>query len=112
MSENERTIFRRKYIGFIFQNYQLLPTLTVEENIAFPIHADGSLTREKNKEVYELMNYVGLKELGRKRACLLSGGKQQRVAMDRDMVKYPIVFITVLTNGHEDINKLSVIHRI
>ena len=41
MMEKERTIFRRKYIGFIFQNYQLLPTLSVEENIAFPLHADG-----------------------------------------------------------------------
>lgn len=47
MTEKERTLFRRKYMGFIFQNYQLLPTLTVEENIAFPLHADGSLTKEK-----------------------------------------------------------------
>src|SRR5699024_8657312 len=86
MKEKERTIFRRKYIGFVFQNYQLLPTLTVEENIAFPLHADGSLTKEKNKEIYELMNSVGLKELGRKRASLLSGGQQQRVAIARALV--------------------------
>src|SRR5690625_2041520 len=46
MSEKERTIFRRKYIGFIFQNYQLLTTLTVEENIAFPIHARSEERRE------------------------------------------------------------------
>src|SRR5690625_1170629 len=105
MSEKERTIFRRKYIGFIFQNYQLLPTLTVEENIAFPIHADGSLTREKNKEIYELMNSVGLKELGRKRASLLSGGKQQRVAIARALVNHPTVLLADEPTGNLDRNK-------
>lgn len=49
MTEKERTIFRRKNIGFIFQNYQLLPNLSVEENIAFPLHADGNLTKEKSR---------------------------------------------------------------
>lgn len=47
MSENQRTIFRRKNIGIIFQNYQLLNNLTVEENIAFPLYADGTLDKEK-----------------------------------------------------------------
>ena len=51
MKEKERTIFRRKKLGFIFQNYQLLSTLTVEENIAFPLHADGKLTTEKSKVI-------------------------------------------------------------
>src|SRR5690625_4563791 len=72
MKEKERTIFRRKYIGFVFQNYQLLPTLTVEENIAFPLHADGSLTKDKKQLIVELQDAVGLKGLGRKRTNLLS----------------------------------------
>src|SRR5690606_25645688 len=55
LTEKERTIFRRRYMGFIFQNYQLLPTLTVEENIAFPLHADGSLTKGKNQIILDLL---------------------------------------------------------
>src|SRR5699024_5947576 len=58
MKEKERTIFRRKNIGFVFQNYQLLANLTVEENVVFPLHADGKLTKEKRKMVNELINII------------------------------------------------------
>ena len=102
MTEKERTIFRRKYIGFIFQNYQLLPTLSVEENIAFPLHADGSLTKKKNKIIIELLDAVGLKGLGRKRANLLSGGQQQRVAIARALVNNPSVLLADEPTGNLD----------
>ncbi|MBR3118126.1 ABC transporter ATP-binding protein [Oceanobacillus profundus] len=105
MTEKERTIFRRKYIGFIFQNYQLLPTLNVEENIAFPLHADGSLTKEKYQFILELLDSVGLKELGRKRANLLSGGQQQRVAIARALVNNPSVLLADEPTGNLDRNK-------
>lgn len=105
MTEKERTIFRRKYIGFIFQNYQLLPTLTVEENIAFPLHADGSLTKEKNQIIYELLDSVGLKGLRQKRANLLSGGQQQRVAIARALVNRPSVLLADEPTGNLDRNK-------
>lgn len=105
MTEKERTIFRRKYIGFIFQNYQLLPTLNVEENIAFPLHADGSLTKEKHQFILELLDSVGLKELGRKRANLLSGGQQQRVAIARALVNTPSVLLADEPTGNLDRNK-------
>ncbi|GAA0381605.1 ABC transporter ATP-binding protein [Bacillus horti] len=105
MKEKERTIFRRKYIGFIFQNYQLLPTLTVEENVAFPLHADGSLTKEKNQMILELLDSVGLKGLGRKRANLLSGGQQQRVAIARALVNNPAVLLADEPTGNLDRNK-------
>ncbi|MGG4341054.1 ABC transporter ATP-binding protein [Paenibacillus lautus] len=102
MKEKERTIFRRKYIGFIFQNYQLLPTLTVEENVAFPLHADGSLTKEKNQMILELLDSVGLIGLGRKRANLLSGGQQQRVAIARALVNNPAVLLADEPTGNLD----------
>lgn len=105
MSEKERTIFRRKHIGFVFQNYQLLPTLTVEENVSFPIHADGSLTKEKNQVILELLNSVGLRGLGRKRANLLSGGQQQRVAIARALVTNPAVLLADEPTGNLDRNK-------
>ena len=102
MTEKERTIFRRKYMGFIFQNYQLLPTLSVEENIAFPLHADGSLTKKKNQIIIELLDSVGLKGLGRKRANLLSGGQQQRVAIARALVNNPAVLLADELTGNLD----------
>ncbi|MFS0646552.1 ABC transporter ATP-binding protein [Siminovitchia sp. 179-K 8D1 HS] len=105
MTEKERTIFRRKHIGFIFQNYQLLPTLTVEENIAFPLHADGSLTKEKNQFISELLDSVGLNGLGRKRVNLLSGGQQQRVAIARALVNNPSVLLADEPTGNLDRNK-------
>ncbi|MGC8230845.1 ABC transporter ATP-binding protein [Pseudobacillus badius] len=118
MKERERTIFRRQKLGFIFQNYQLLPTLTVEENIAFPLHADGKLTNEKNKWIRELIASVGLEGLNRKRANLLSGGQQQRVAIARALVNHPAVLLADEPTGNLDRAKaeeilvlLSTFHR-
>jgi len=102
MKEKERTIFRRKNIGFVFQNYQLLANLTVEENVVFPLHADGKLTKEKRKMVNELINLVGLKGLDRKRANLLSGGQQQRVAIARALVNNPTVLLADEPTGNLD----------
>lgn len=104
MKEKDRTIFRRKYIGFVFQNYQLLPTLTVEENIAFPLHADGSLTKDKKQLIIDLLNSVGLEGLGRKRTNLLSGGQQQRVAIARALVSNPAVLLADEPTGNLDRN--------
>ncbi|WP_448011224.1 ABC transporter ATP-binding protein [Bacillus altitudinis] len=102
MNEKERTIFRRKQIGFVFQNYQLLPTLTVEENVAFPLHADGRLTKGNQRTVVELLEAVGLNGLGRKRASLLSGGQQQRVAIARALVNQPSVLLADEPTGNLD----------
>lgn len=104
MKEKERTIFRRKYIGFVFQNYQLLPTLTVEENIAFPLHADGKLTKDKKQLIVDLLNAVGLEGIGRKRTNLLSGGQQQRVAIARGLVSNPAVLLADEPTGNLDRN--------
>lgn len=102
MKEKERTIFRRKNLGFVFQNYQLLPTLTVEENIAFPLHADGKITNQTSKMIDNLIHSVGLKGLNRKRANLLSGGQQQRVAIARALVNNPTVLLADEPTGNLD----------
>jgi len=104
MTEKKRTIFRRQNIGFVFQNYQLLSNLNVEENIAFPLHADGNLTKEKKQVVLELLDSVGLKGLGKKKVNLLSGGQQQRVAIARALVSNPAVLLADEPTGNLDRN--------
>jgi len=104
MTEKERTIFRRKRLGFIFQNYQLLSTLTVKENIAFPLHADGKLTKDNIERIDELTRSVGLQEMERKRVNLLSGGQQQRVAIARALVNEPSVLLADEPTGNLDRN--------
>lgn len=118
MKEKERTIFRRQKVGFVFQNYQLLPTLTVEENVAFPLHADGKWTSEHSQAVNNLIDSVGLKGLNRKRVNLLSGGQQQRVAIARALVHNPTVLLADEPTGNLDRAKaeeilalLSTFHR-
>ncbi|WP_060204158.1 ABC transporter ATP-binding protein [Sporosarcina koreensis] len=102
MKEKERTVFRRKNMGFVFQNYQLLPNLTVEENIAFPLHADGKLTKENIEWIHELTRSVGLEGLNDKRVNLLSGGQQQRVAIARALANHPTVLLADEPTGNLD----------
>ncbi|GAE29329.1 ABC transporter ATP-binding protein [Halalkalibacter hemicellulosilyticus] len=102
MKEKERTIFRRRNVGFVFQNYQLLQNLNVEENIAFPIHADGTLKPSDQKRINGLIKAVGLSGLEKKRVNLLSGGQQQRVAMARALVNNPGVLLADEPTGNLD----------
>lgn len=102
MNEKKRTIFRRRHLGFVFQNYQLLSTLTVEENIAFPIHADGKMRKEHQQLITNLISEVGLKGFEKKRANLLSGGQQQRVAIARALVNRPSVLLADEPTGNLD----------
>ena len=81
MDKDELTIFRRRKIGFVFQNYNLLPLMNVYENIVLPIKLDG--IRPQKRHVNEIIEMLGL---GDKRSAMpsqLSGGQQQRVALAR-----------------------------
>lgn len=102
MNEKKRTMFRRRHLGFVFQNYQLLPTLTVEENIAFPLYADGKINKEHEKTITNLITAVGLKGIEKKSANLLSGGQQQRVAIARALVNHPSVLLADEPTGNLD----------
>lgn len=93
MGLSQQSRFRREHIGFIFQAYNLLPVLSVAENVTFPLTLLKLSASEVEERVYESLNAVGLYELAHRKPNELSGGQQQRVAIARALAKRPkIVF--------------------
>ena len=96
----QATIFRRKQIGFIFQNYNLIPVLTVWENIVFPISLDG---RQTDREfIMHVVNLLGLKSKLDSLPGNLSGGQQQRVAIARALASKPSIILADEPTGNLD----------
>jgi putative ABC transport system ATP-binding protein len=89
LSERRLTILRRKRIGFVFQAFNLMPSLTVAQNIGLPMRLDGH--RPKRNAIREVAERVGLQNRLRHRPSQLSGGQQQRVAIARALVSRPEV---------------------
>lgn len=104
-TEKQRTILRRKKIGFVFQSYQLLPTLSVYENIAFPLHADGK--KVDPEDVHELLESVDLKGYDKRFPHELSGGQQQRVAIARALIHKPAILLADEPTGNLDRERSS-----
>jgi putative ABC transport system ATP-binding protein len=89
MSGTELSDFRRDHIGFIFQAYNLIPVLTVEENVEYIMLLQGVEKKERHRRVLEILNDVGLKGMEKRLPPRLSGGQQQRVAIARAMISWP-----------------------
>lgn len=100
MPEQERTIFRRRNIGFIFQSFQLIPELTVEQNIIFPLLLDYQ--KPDPEKVNELLEVLGLTERRSHLPSQLSGGQQQRTAIGRALIHSPMLILADEPTGNLD----------
>ena len=100
MSQNEQTIFRRRNIGFIFQDFKLLPVLNVYDNMVLPLKLDG---RKIDREFAEmLLKSLGLQSKREQTPYTLSGGEQQRVAIARALITRPAVVLADEPTGNLD----------
>jgi putative ABC transport system ATP-binding protein len=103
MSDNQKTEYRAKRIGFIFQAYNLLPVLTAVENVELPLLLSGVRLKDARKKAIEALSWVGLDKWESHRPSELSGGEQQRVAIARSLVNHPaIVFGDELTGNLDE----------
>lgn len=104
MDENALAQYRRNTIGFIFQSFNLIPSLTAIENVAFPLRFSGIPRRERLVKAYDLLNRVGLGDRIYHRPTELSGGQQQRVAVARSLVNDPPLILADEPTGNLDSN--------
>lgn len=99
-NDEELTIFRRRNIGFIFQNYNLVPVLNVYENIVLPVELDGN--KVDKKFMKEVVQMLGLEDKLNNMPNNLSGGQQQRVAIARALVSKPAIVLADEPTGNLD----------
>lgn len=100
MSEGARIRFRRQYIGFVFQSYNLMPQYTAVENVELPLMLRGIGKRERRKQALAVMEQVGIVSHAEHKPSELSGGQQQRVGIARALItKPPIIFADELTGN-------------
>ena len=93
MSRNQLALLRRHSIGFIFQAYNLIPVLSVEENVSFPLTLMGVGKKEIKERTNKVLKDVGLDDMAKRRPKEMSGGQQQRVAIARALVKKPALIL-------------------
>ena len=102
MDEDQLADFRRQYVGFVFQSYNLLPTLTALENVTLPLIFKGMPKKEREEKAMEMLKAVGLEERAKHKPFEMSGGQQQRVSIARAFVNQPPVVFADEPTGNLD----------
>ena len=102
LSEQDRTLFRRRHIGLVFQSFNLIPTLTVIENLLLPLELTGRTGRSAREAAMELLGRVGLTDRSKAYPDRLSGGEQQRVSVARSVIHDPVLLLADEPTGSLD----------
>ena len=102
LTEAQPTKFRQRYTGFIFQAYNLLPTLTALENVAFPLCFRGVDKQTREKKAFEMLKLVGIEKRYKHKPAEMSGGQQQRVGIARALVTDPSIIFADEPTGNLD----------
>jgi putative ABC transport system ATP-binding protein len=102
MTDDERTLIRRRRIGFVFQSFNLLPILTAEENVALPLELDGMSSTVAHEKAGKMLELVGLEKRRHHFPGKMSGGEQQRVAIARALAIEPAIVLADEPTGNLD----------
>ncbi|MEN8174333.1 MAG: ABC transporter ATP-binding protein [Pseudomonadota bacterium] len=103
LDESQRTLFRRRQVGFVFQAYNLVPTLSVYENLQLPLELNGVEPASRPPRIEEFLDRLGLDGRGNSYPEHLSGGEQQRVAIARALIHHPALVIADEPTGNLDL---------
>jgi putative ABC transport system ATP-binding protein len=102
MDENDLAVYRRRTMGFIFQSFNLISSMTAQENTEFPMRFAGVPAKERRKRSAELLKLVGLEKRAQHKPTELSGGQQQRVAISRALINNPLIILADEPTGNLD----------
>jgi putative ABC transport system ATP-binding protein len=102
LSDNERTAYRAQHMGFVFQDFNLLPMLSAVENVELPMLVSGVYSRKARKRALEMLERVGLADRAQHRPAELSGGQRQRVTIARALINEPAIIWADEPTGNLD----------